>query len=847
MGITNFLEPGAFLLLIPALAILGFLLFRNFVSDDIGDRNERRRFRLIILASRAIIIALIIIALAKPYGEVTITTPGDPKITILVDKSASMQVMDTEFLDTLTEQLREEFPVTVREVGTDTASALGEEILSYLEKDTNLLLVTDGHSNYGTSLEDAALLASGLNSTLSAIRIKDNKPEIGVSVIGPDTSVNGVNQTYIVRVVNLGNQEANLRVVVDNQEIYNQPAKNGDIQFDRDFAEGDHRIFAEVISSKDTFANNNRFHKVVSVVKKPKVLLVQNAQDPVEQIFRELYDVTKVTSIPANVNDYYAVIINDMPANIQGVERLADYLIDKDGGYYGNGVFVIGGFDSFDRGGYKGSVLETYLPVTVGQAARKRGSSNIAIAIDLSSSSGEFREISYRNTTNCVNMSIYDYRDQRVVCEVEIVDVKSTVDQNAVNKALAASIINSLGPDNQVGAVIYASKFGKVQELAPLFKTKNDFIDKIGRAEFPKAYDSEKDEYYGQNLNEDLSQGLTGAYSLLKDHTGNQNIILISNGGGVKFEGDTSQKRAIDTAKTLNSYGVKIYVVGSGRNAANINEKFLNDIAYNGGGVYFPADRSNSLKILFGDDNSKFGETFDLFILNPYHYITQGLSLQVSLYGFNQVVPRPNALQLVITQHGESALTAWNYGLGRVATLNVFSGNNNLGELLNKKNSILLTRTVNWAIGDPQRKEDYYVVIPDARVNTSADIIVKSSKYPNVEGLSLTKVNEKQYKATILPKTAGFSEVLGKSYGVNYEEEYQDLGLNPGLEKAVALTGGKMFRPDAKNEIVKFVNSVSKRTRSERTTIVWPFLFAAAVIFLLEIIARRAREYQLNS
>jgi hypothetical protein len=166
--------------------------------------------------------------------------------------------------------------------------------------------------------------------------------------------------------------------------------------------------------------------------------------------------------------------------------------------------------------------------------------------------------------------------------------------------------------------------------------------------------------------------------------------------------------------------------------------------------------------------------------------------------------------------------------------------------LLNQRNSLLITRMANWAIGDPQRKKAYYVTIEDARKGSIVDVIVKSDKYPSVEGMSFTRSGENIYRSSFLAEEAGFSQMLGETYATNYELEYQELGMNPGLEETVLSTGGKLFKPQDHAEIIDFVKSVSKATRTERTTIVWPFLVAAAIVFLLELLVRKIREYSLN-
>ena len=811
--ISNILQPGVLIWLIPILTLFIFMLFKNFVPDLFGDKKEKNRFRIILLITRVLIFLLLIFALAKPFGEVRTSTPGNPKLTILVDNTTSMAVMNTEFVSELKENLEKEIPVSVKIMSSGMRSSLGDDMLAHLEKDTNLLLITDGNVNEGTNLGDVALLAANLNSTISAIQLDNQAKEAGVYITGSETAVAGVENTFYVHVVNLGSQQVQLKVSADNEIVINEFASKEVYSFQKKFSEGDHVIIAEVGAAKDYLTDNNVFYKVVSVVKKPKILLVSNVADPVEQILNELYDVTKLNSIPDNVNDYYAVIINDMPSSIQGVDKLADYIIDKQGGYYGNGLFVIGGFDSFDRGDYKGSLLESYLPVTVGKAARKRGSSNIVISIDFSGTTG----------------AVYECRKPDGSCKGdEWTKVTSNVQD--INKALAVSVINSLGPDNSVGATIFSDKSATVADIQPLFIIKKDLIDKISRIQQPP----------GQSY---FYIGLSGAYALLKDKPGTTNNIIIITDG--QTGSSTVVQQTLDTAKTINARGVKVYVVGTGR---KVNEELLKDIASNGGGIYFPADQENKLRILFGEpEETKFGELFDLFIINPYHFITQGLELDANLYGFNQVIPKSSAQLLITTQHGEPALTVWNYGLGRVASLNVFSGNNNLGDLMNKKNSILLTRITNWCIGDPQRKEPYYVIIPDSRINTISGVIVKSDKYPSAEGLTFTRTGENQYQSDFMPTAKGLNKILGKSFAVNYEKEYQYLGMSPGLEEVVAQSGGKFFKPTDTKGIASFVKSVSKRNKIERTTIVWPFLLIAAMIFLIEITIRKIREKRLNA
>jgi len=102
-----------------------------------------------------------------------------------------------------------------------------------------------------------------------------------------------------------------------------------------------------------------------------------------------LFDTATGSSLPADLSPYYAVVINDRPArNINGVDRIADFLRDEKGGKQGNGLVVVGGFNSYDRGGYLNSQFESLLPVKVGKPKRELGDNNLVFVIQVSGSTG---------------------------------------------------------------------------------------------------------------------------------------------------------------------------------------------------------------------------------------------------------------------------------------------------------------------------------------------------------------------------------------------------------------------------------------------------------------------------
>src|SRR3989338_4981244 len=121
------------------------------------------------------------------------------------------------------------------------------------------------------------------------------------------------------------------------------------------------------------------------------------------ELLTQVYDVDLTSSLAGvDMNKYYAAVINDIPiAEIEGsvsegnknnanneddrknVDKLIEFVTD------GNGLMVVGGDNSFDKGGYKGSLFESILPVQVGIGEKAKGEDfNVIFLVDLSGTAG---------------------------------------------------------------------------------------------------------------------------------------------------------------------------------------------------------------------------------------------------------------------------------------------------------------------------------------------------------------------------------------------------------------------------------------------------------------------------
>lgn len=833
------IESPEWLLLIPLAAIILFFIVRySFVKVQLDNmqRRHRRWVRFWVYMSRLLITALIALALATPYVEMPQEQSGNPQITLLIDESLSMNVMDTQFVSSLQSSLEERIPTTVRTIASGEQSDLGDSILDNLEPGSHVLLISDGNSAQGTTLEDVAFFATNeLNASISAISLETAQDDASVFITGPEKVVAGTSNTYIVHITKTHERAVPLTVRIDGQIVFDETTTQTTLAFEKELGIGDHRIEAS-ITQNDFFADNNRFYKTVTVLEKPRILLISDKDSPIESILNELYSVTKQRTIPQDISQYYAIVANDVDASqFTNLNGLHEFLLDEQGGYYGGGLVVIGGFNSFDRGGYQNSPIESILPVSVGKGEQKKGDDNIVIILDISGGTTGVRyEKQCDSAGNCEFVEIRDATSALDIIKAQAVNLISSEKSILATNKVGVIAFGVQGTLEETGSEDFQATdtVRIIEPLDHLYNNQADLQEKIPRL-------------VGGGPSE-IGIALQAAYDMLKTKQGQNNYVLLLTDGNV---GPTVQKHALLAVENLQHRGVKVFTYGVGRNEQNVMSPFLTQVAQAGDGLYegpvfTTRDVTPSrIAIQWGNPDQKgFGDSFGLITFSLTHFITRDLTLSATLNGFNQVTPKSNAKMLLTTDFGQPALSVSNYGNGRVAALTVFTGGG-LGELLNAQNSVLITRTVNWAIGDPERKQDFFVDIGDARIGESTTAIIRSEETLNSESVELIK-DGTRYTATFTPQTLGFSQFFGAQYATNYPREYQRVGMNPQLNNTVAITNGKLFSPEETDAIIEHVSELSRQQVVEREPLRWPFICAAVILFLIEILYRRLNQYK---
>jgi len=728
----------------------------------------------------------LLIAIASPFLLETQTVKGNPRITILVDNSTSMSLFDAGLGEELAGKLKGKVPVTLRHIAFGDKSAIGDGILNNIERDENVLVVTDGNNNDGKLLGDIMLLASSLNVTVSTLQMKAERDDVSVQIEGPSEAIRDTEEVFIVKVNNIGkNIPYTLEVRFDNEIVLaKSDDKSNTFTINQKLSEGFHKITAELqnVGSGDKFRQNNKYYKTIKVVPRPRVLFVSEKSSPLLSEFERIYDITAVNSIPDDLNSYLSVILNDIPASIflPNVEKLSDYVSD------GNGLFVIGGENSYDRGSYKGNLIETLLPIKIGAGEESEKSDvHVIIVIDIS---------------------------------------HGTADYVDVEKAQAVSIIHSLDEKNNVGVIAFNTIPYKVADVEALKDNKKDLIDKVSRLIFD-----------GQSF---FNLGLDAANKMLRDVSGGKNIIIITDGKTTynKLMDDTRE-----AARNAASRGIKVYVAGVGERR---NDAFLTDVAALGDGIYFPVDASNKLKIIFGDPESSDDAEFlnKLVLLDTTHFITYNQTLDAVVSGYNYIIPKPSSRMLITTNKNIPIMVAWRFGLGRVVSFATDDGSKWGGEFLTKENSKVLTKATNWVIGDLSRKKNFDVKIKDTTLGELMLVSVVADSVPSHEKLSFVKSDVNFYNAKFNPTRTGFYNFLGADVAVNYKNEFKDLGINSEFIKLVEQTQGKVFDKDDIDEILEFIKEKSKRIKIDTTEFKWPFLIIALILFLADIGLRRLWE-----
>ncbi|MCK4458597.1 MAG: VWA domain-containing protein [Methanosarcinales archaeon] len=782
----------------------------------IGAYYLKKSTKKILVLSRMVVAALIIIALASPYTLTTHRiTDAEPTITVIDDRSTSMEIFNATVADRVYGFIHDRNPSAQIKTFSGNQTPIGDKILQYARGNDHIVLVSDGNSNCGAGLADAVSVVSGTNTTVYLICQSPDHNDVSVEIVGSKNVIVGNKNTFRIVVQQAGAHVAyELTVKVDDEVIYRSEIE----QFDRTkvlpithaFSTlGTHIISASISPvGDDHFQSNNAFDKSVYVVPKPAILLITDEESNLMDTVSDLYDVTVSSSGSAVQDKYKAIIFDDryiesmLPDDL---DALRDFVSD------GRGLVVVGGDRSYDRGDYLDSDFEKMLPVK-SYPSEYYGRNDVVFVMDISAST--FSEIVVDT-----GVTFLDYE-----------------------KALVIDILDDRDfRDDRAGTVAFG---GKAYEVSGLTYLGND-----------AARESLKEtimtiEPKGE-ITTTLDQGLAMAEEMLSNSAGAKDVIIISDGNidaGI-YESSRSVAARMNNADTRMHF---IHVMSS---PTNLVTKF-EDLARGVDGTYQQTTYPRSVAISTAQPDADATPTptpppeepgtYTVSTFTKKHFITRHLDISATITGYNDVTSKLGAKRLVVTGEGKPIVCAWRYGLGRVVSWSTDNGCEWSSALYTGNNSQLISSVANWAIGDPRSEEGIVIEADDVFLGDVCDLTIMSDTIPDMvfggDALDISRIAENTYKTSIDLDAEGVYYLSDYGIAVNYPVEYLDVGMNPDVEKVIQLHGGRVYNESETDMLLSDVKRRSVRTTHAPVSQKTSFILAALALFLIEVIARRVRE-----
>jgi len=253
---------------------------------------------------------------------------------------------------------------------------------------------------------------------------------------------------------------------------------------------------------------------------------------------------------------------------------------------------------------------------------------------------------------------------------------------------------------------------------------------------------------------------------------------------------------------------------------------------------------------------------YPLAAIDTNHFITKYINITASVRGYNDVTPKLGSDELVATTRGKPILTTWGFGLGRVVSFTTDNGANEnncysgspvtcwANEVYSKdSNSQLISSMINWAIGDPRPTGGVVIQADDIWAGTAGRVIVTSDTLPQVQldgaPLELSNTGKTTYETSINLETGDFHDISGYGIAVNYPLEYREIGFNDKLTSVIESNGGSVYNEeDVQGLLFLDIKEKAVRTVNEPKSEKEPYLLAALVLFLGEVIIRRLKDYR---
>ncbi len=487
------------------------------------------------------------------------------------------------------------------------------------DSERHIVLLTDGQQNMEDAIQEAQLLQQeGIRLDVVPLPSTNNAVARIDDLTAP-TELH-INERFVLhmKLYSTVVQNATLHIYLD-QTLIAQPTVHltgGEQDIDYSMiapASGFHTLKVTMDAPLNTNLQADVAAAFINVQGPPKVLVVEgkpgNGANIISALQASKIDVTRgtadgVSTSLADLAQYSSIVLVDVPAVALGTDRmqtLQSFVRDL-----GHGLVVSGGQNSYGVGDYANTPLEETLPV---------------------------------------RMDIPQHKDTPSIAVVLIIESLEAPLPINISKEAAKGVVNLLTPRDQVGiSAAYGTLTVPMQHV-----TNKNAID--------KAIDSMNPEDPPSYI-PDLQNA---EQVLLKTDAKIKHVILL--GDGDAFDSYTGQ------VTKMAHENISVSTVAT--NATDQSDlDTMTQIANAGRGRFYRADDPSSIpQVLLKETEQAakrniINETFVPEVVGTHPLLT-GLAGFPSLDGYVATTPKPEAQLVLISQHDDPVLAAWQYGLGR--------------------------------------------------------------------------------------------------------------------------------------------------------------------------------------
>lgn len=707
-----------------------------------------------------------------------------------------------------------------------------------------MVILSDGAATLGDTDEAARLAAtSAVQIDYVPLLRRTTTTEAWVSNVSAPTRVSqGELFNVDITAQSTADTTATLRVLAGGQIVYeeNVALRVGTNPFRiplRAAGQEFTRYTVQISPAEDTFYQNNQLAAYTEVTGPPRILLVANEANSLDDSGNPLPDEapqlitaleatglvverTTPAGLPGNLaelSNYASIVLVDVNAKRltpRKMEALQSYVRDL-----GGGLVVVGGPESFGMGGYFQTPLEETLPVNMQIKDEERFPSvSIVVVIDRSGSMAQAEG----------SLTKIQLAAEGAVRVVELLNDFDFVTVIPVDTE----------PSNQIGPASAADRAQIIQQIRQIGSGGGGIYVRTGLE--------------------------AAAEALAQSNTQVKHIIVLADGG------DSEEQEGVpELLDSLVAEDVTISMVAIG-NGADV--PWLQEMATRGNGRFHFTDRAANLPQIFTQETTQIQRTYlieerffpELGVASP---ILSGITQVPPLYGYVGTSVKDAAQMVLQTHLGDPLLASWQYGLGRsVAWTSDATGRWAADWVSWQGFPVFWAQTVRWTVSEGRNSTvETVVALEDGRAQITVDARTPEGAFLNnlpleanvvsPEGTSTAVVMHQvapgRYQGDFPPdaegayflrvaagdETATGSAVVGQTSGwvLGFSPEYLQFDPNPQLLAAVAeRTGGRNLGeiPTAAFEHTLPPDAVARP--------IWPWLLLMAVLVLpFDIAVRR--------